>query len=116
MKPVAIVALLGACLINSVGLSQVLVERGQDTYLQLDYSHSKPIYEEICPRLKFVRISENGVVVMQCTSDQKYFVYASPGEYLRGECGNTGFKVVSINCRLGTAKIEYLHSTKRPKL
>ncbi len=116
MKPIPTIVLVGAALISPTITQASSYEAGIDTYKQIEYSVRKPIHESICKRLEFVKITTNGVVVMRYTTDQTYFVYASPGEYLRGECGNIGFKVISINAPLGCALIEYLHSTTRPTL
>ena len=113
-----------ACSTIFIGMALVLAgcthhfpdENARDFYRQIDYSPDRRVHEEVCPLLELVRISENGVVVMRYTSNQPYLVYAAPGEYLRGECGNIAFKVVSIDSSRGTVTIEYLYSTTRPQI
>ncbi len=89
-------------------------ENARDYYKTAEYSTATPTHNEVTANLKFIKITPLGVVVMQYTTNRDYIVYASPGEYLRGELGNTAFKVTSVDASEGIATIEYLYMTTRP--
>lgn len=64
--------------------------------------------------LSFIGVSRDGVLTMKYVSDREYLVTGKPGEYLRGECGQIAYKVISVSAEKNSAQLSFLVSTTRP--
>lgn len=65
-------------------------------------------------RLSFVSVSRDGVLTMKYVSDREYVVTGKPGQYLRGDCGQIAYKVISVSPEKNTAEISFFAATTRP--
>ncbi len=111
MRYLSIAALVVAAFTGCQSVHHFPDEHGSNTWVNVTVSEGSSLPGH---SLSFVGVTKDGVLTMKYVTDRTYLVSGKPGEFLTGECGNTGYKVVSVSTKNNEAVISYIGRSTFP--